>query len=134
MYLGAAGGMLLLPIESREIQGTSGPQMVFVVESALGLVWSFLWFMFASDPVRSEHPKAASCCRFRRGQPTNFKRKEDPQFNSTLEEDNIQFTSLGDCDQQLHFSLCILRAHELVADVLLNLASSSVIRTWDLLR
>ncbi|XP_074588359.1 putative anion transporter 7 [Curcuma longa] len=56
MYLGAAGGMLVLP----SLVKYKGPQSVFVVESALGIMWSFLWFRFASDPVRSEHPKAAA--------------------------------------------------------------------------
>ncbi|KAG6516858.1 hypothetical protein ZIOFF_020231 [Zingiber officinale] len=56
MYLGAAGGMLVLP----SLVKYKGPQSVFTVESALGLMWSFLWFRFSSDPVRSEHPKAAT--------------------------------------------------------------------------
>ncbi|XP_042397056.1 probable anion transporter 6 isoform X1 [Zingiber officinale] len=56
MYLGAAGGMLVLP----SLVKYKGPQSVFMVESALGIMWSFLWFRFSSDPVRSEHPKAAA--------------------------------------------------------------------------
>ncbi|KAG6506169.1 hypothetical protein ZIOFF_031487 [Zingiber officinale] len=56
MYLGAAGGMLVLP----SLVKYKGPQSVFIVESALGIMWSFLWFRFSSDPVRSEHPKAAA--------------------------------------------------------------------------
>ncbi|KAG6467268.1 probable anion transporter 6 [Zingiber officinale] len=56
MYLGAAGGMLVLP----SLVKYKGPQSVFMVESSLGIMWSFLWFRFSSDPVRSEHPKAAA--------------------------------------------------------------------------
>ncbi|CAL0303470.1 unnamed protein product [Lupinus luteus] len=46
MYLGAALGMLLLPT----LVKFKGPQSVFVAEAALGLVWSLLWFKYASDP------------------------------------------------------------------------------------
>ncbi|XP_042387811.1 probable anion transporter 7 [Zingiber officinale] len=56
MYLGAAGGMLVLP----SLVKYKGSQSVFMVESALGIMWSFLWFRFSSDPVRSEHPKAVA--------------------------------------------------------------------------
>ncbi|XP_057799996.1 probable anion transporter 5 [Salvia miltiorrhiza] len=56
MYLGAALGTLVLPglVKSR------GPQSVFVTEAALGLIWSLLWFAYATDPPRSDHPKAAA--------------------------------------------------------------------------
>ncbi|XP_008807651.1 probable anion transporter 6 [Phoenix dactylifera] len=54
MYLGAAGGMLLLP----SLVKYKGPQSVFLVEAALGAIWSILWFKCASDPPRSDHPKA----------------------------------------------------------------------------
>ncbi|XP_010686534.2 probable anion transporter 5 [Beta vulgaris subsp. vulgaris] len=56
MYLGAAAGMLLLP----SLVNFKGPQSVFVAEAALGAMWSVLWFKYASDPPRSEHPKAAA--------------------------------------------------------------------------
>lgn len=56
MYLGAAAGMLLLP----SLVKYRGPQSVFVTEAALGVMWSVLWFNYASDPPRSEHPKAAA--------------------------------------------------------------------------
>ncbi|XP_021724489.1 probable anion transporter 5 [Chenopodium quinoa] len=56
MYLGAAAGMLLLP----SLVKFKGPQSVFVAEAALGAIWSVLWFKYASDPPRSEHPKAAA--------------------------------------------------------------------------
>lgn len=56
MYLGAAAGMLLLP----SLVKFRGPQSVFVAEAALGVMWSILWFNYASDPPRSEHPKAAA--------------------------------------------------------------------------
>lgn len=56
MYLGAAAGMLLLP----SLVKFKGPQSVFVAEAALGAMWSALWFKYASDPPRSEHPKAAA--------------------------------------------------------------------------
>jgi len=56
MYLGAAAGMLLLPT----LVKYRGPQSVFVAEAALGIMWSVLWFNYASDPPRSEHPKAAA--------------------------------------------------------------------------
>ncbi|XP_057965659.1 probable anion transporter 5 [Malania oleifera] len=56
MYLGAAAGMLILP----SLVKFRGPQSVFVVEAALGVVWSLLWFKYASDPPRSEHPKATA--------------------------------------------------------------------------
>lgn len=54
MYLGAAGGMLLLP----SLVKYKGPQSVFLVEAALGAIWSILWFKYASDPPRSDRPKA----------------------------------------------------------------------------
>ncbi|KZV49133.1 hypothetical protein F511_43349 [Dorcoceras hygrometricum] len=56
MYFGAAMGMLLLPslIKFRD------PQFVFVVEAALGAIWSLLWFKYSNDPPRSDHPKAAT--------------------------------------------------------------------------
>ncbi|CAL9769092.1 unnamed protein product [Musa acuminata subsp. burmannicoides] len=54
MYLGAAGGMLLLP----SLVKYGGAQSVFLVEASLGVTWSVMWFRFASDPLRSEHPKA----------------------------------------------------------------------------
>ncbi|KAJ0669083.1 putative major facilitator superfamily, MFS transporter superfamily [Helianthus annuus] len=56
MYLGAAMGMLLLP----SLVKFKGPQSVFLAEAALGGMWSLLWFKFASDPPRSQHPKAAA--------------------------------------------------------------------------
>lgn len=56
MYFGAAIGTLLLP----SIVKFRGPQSVFVTEAALGGMWSLLWFRFASDPPRSDHPKAAA--------------------------------------------------------------------------
>lgn len=54
MYLGAALGMLLIP----SVVKFRGPQSVFIAEAALGAVWSILWFKNASDPPRSDHPKA----------------------------------------------------------------------------
>ncbi|KAL4614749.1 hypothetical protein ACB092_07G075600 [Castanea dentata] len=56
MYLGAATGMLLLP----SLVKYRGPQSVFLVEAALGAIWCMLWFKYASDPPRSEHPKATA--------------------------------------------------------------------------
>ncbi|KAG8634027.1 probable anion transporter 5 [Manihot esculenta] len=56
MYLGAAMGMLLLP----SLVKYKGPESVFLTEAALGGLWSLLWFKYASDPPRSEHPKAAA--------------------------------------------------------------------------
>ncbi|CAL5432235.1 unnamed protein product [Camellia sinensis] len=56
MYLGAAMGMLLLP----SLVKFRGPQSVFLAEAALGSMWSLLWFKYASDPPRSEHPKASA--------------------------------------------------------------------------
>nr|KAJ0210248.1 hypothetical protein LSAT_V11C400168730 [Lactuca sativa] len=56
MYLGAAMGMLLLP----SLVKFKGPQSVFLFESCLGGIWCVLWFKFASDPPRSNHPKAAA--------------------------------------------------------------------------
>lgn len=56
MYLGAAMGMLALP----SVVKFKGPQSVFVAEAALGAMWSLLWFKYASDPPRSEHPKATA--------------------------------------------------------------------------
>lgn len=56
MYFGAAFGTLLLPT----LVKFRGPQSVFVTEASLGAMWSLLWFKFASDPPRSEHPKATA--------------------------------------------------------------------------
>ncbi|CAN6562028.1 hypothetical protein ACFX13_028949 [Malus domestica] len=56
MYLGAAAGMLFLP----SLVKYRGPQDVFLAEAALGAMWSLLWFKYASDPPRSEHPKATA--------------------------------------------------------------------------
>lgn len=56
MYLGAAAGMLVLP----SLVKYRGPQSVFLAEAALGAMWSLLWFKYASDPPRSEHPKATA--------------------------------------------------------------------------
>ncbi|KAJ7950585.1 Phosphate transporter [Quillaja saponaria] len=56
MYLGAAAGMLCLP----SLVKYRGPESVFVAEAALGAMWSLLWFTYASDPPRSEHPKASA--------------------------------------------------------------------------
>lgn len=56
MYFGAAAGMLILPSLVR----LKGPQSVFLVEAALGIMWSLLWLKYASDPPRSEHPKATA--------------------------------------------------------------------------
>ncbi|XP_049402816.1 probable anion transporter 5 [Solanum stenotomum] len=56
MYLGAAMGMLLLP----SLVKYRGPQSVFLAEAALGAMWSLLWFSYAADPPRSEHPKATA--------------------------------------------------------------------------
>lgn len=56
MYLGAAAGMLFLP----SLVKYKGPQSVFLAEAALGAMWSVLWFVYATDPPRSEHPKATA--------------------------------------------------------------------------
>jgi len=56
MYFGAASGMLLLP----SLVKFRGPQSVFLVEAALGGLWSILWIKFASDPPRSDNPKATA--------------------------------------------------------------------------
>ncbi|XP_009767349.1 putative anion transporter 5 [Nicotiana tabacum] len=56
MYLGAATGMLMLP----SLVKYRGPQSVFLAEAALGAMWSLLWFCYAVDPPRSEHPKATA--------------------------------------------------------------------------
>lgn len=56
MYLGAAMGMLLLP----SLVKFKGPQSVFLAEACLGGMWSLLWFKCASDPPRSQNPKAAA--------------------------------------------------------------------------
>ncbi|KAM7259989.1 hypothetical protein ACFE04_015730 [Oxalis oulophora] len=56
MYLGAAAGMLALP----SVVKFKGPQFVFYAEAFLGAMWSLLWFKYASDPPRSEHPKATA--------------------------------------------------------------------------
>ncbi|KAK7850060.1 putative anion transporter 5 [Quercus suber] len=67
MYLGAATGMLFLP----SLVKYRGPQSVFLVEAALGAMWCMLWFKYASDPPRSEHPKATAsvlvnlCCQLK---------------------------------------------------------------------
>ncbi|KAL7150927.1 hypothetical protein ABFS83_05G146500 [Erythranthe nasuta] len=52
MYFGAAAGMLMLP----NLVKLRGPQSVFIVEATLGAIWSLLWFMYASDPPRSDLP------------------------------------------------------------------------------
>ncbi|XVE66492.1 hypothetical protein DITRI_Ditri08aG0083700 [Diplodiscus trichospermus] len=56
MYLGAAMGMLVLP----SLVKFKGPQSVFLAEAALGVMWSLLWFEYATDPPRSEHTKATA--------------------------------------------------------------------------
>ncbi|KAL2538343.1 putative anion transporter 5 [Forsythia ovata] len=56
MYFGAAAGMLVLP----SLVKFWSPQSVFLAEAALGAMWSLLWFKCASDPPRSEHPKATA--------------------------------------------------------------------------
>ncbi|XP_022845184.1 probable anion transporter 5 [Olea europaea var. sylvestris] len=56
MYFGAAAGMLVLP----SLVKFRGPQSVFLAEAALGSIWSLLWFKYAVDPPRSEHPKATA--------------------------------------------------------------------------
>lgn len=56
MYFGAAAGMLVLP----SLVKFKGPRSVFVAEAALGASWSLLWLKYASDPLRSEHPKATA--------------------------------------------------------------------------
>lgn len=56
MYLGAACGMLFIPSLVR----LRGPQSVFLVEAALGGLWSILWVKFASDAPRSDNPKATA--------------------------------------------------------------------------
>lgn len=56
MYLGAAMGMLMLPT----LVKFRGPQSVFLVEGALGGIWTLLWFKYAIDPPRVEHPKATA--------------------------------------------------------------------------
>ncbi|KAL2513029.1 putative anion transporter 5 [Abeliophyllum distichum] len=56
MYFGAAAGMLVLP----SLVKFWTPQSVFLAEAALGATWSLLWFKCASDPPRSEHPKATA--------------------------------------------------------------------------
>ncbi|KAI4342208.1 hypothetical protein MLD38_026858 [Melastoma candidum] len=56
MYLGAAAGMLVLP----SLVKFKGPQSVFIVEAALGVMWSLLWIRYAGDPPKSEHPKATA--------------------------------------------------------------------------
>lgn len=52
MYLGAAAGMLVLP----NLVKFKGSQSVFLVEAALGTLWSLLWLNYASDAPRSELP------------------------------------------------------------------------------
>lgn len=56
MYFGAAVGTLVLP----SLVKFRGPQSVFVSEATLGAMWSLLWYKYASDPPRSEHPKATA--------------------------------------------------------------------------
>lgn len=56
MYLGAAAGTLVLP----SLVKLRGPQAVFPSEAALGAMWSLLWFIYSSEPPRSEHPKATA--------------------------------------------------------------------------
>ncbi|KAK9128264.1 hypothetical protein Syun_017061 [Stephania yunnanensis] len=56
MYLGAAAGMLFLP----SLVKLQGPRLVFLSEAAMGSMWSLLWLKFASNPLRSEPPKATA--------------------------------------------------------------------------
>ncbi|XP_022725244.1 probable anion transporter 5 [Durio zibethinus] len=56
MYLGAAMAMLVLP----SLVKFKGPQSVFLTEAALGVMWSLLWFEYATEPPRSEHQKATA--------------------------------------------------------------------------
>ncbi|KAL0291039.1 UNVERIFIED_CONTAM: putative anion transporter 5 [Sesamum angustifolium] len=56
MYFGAAVGTLVLP----SLVKFRGPQSVFLAEATLGVMWSLLWFKYASDPPRSDHPKATA--------------------------------------------------------------------------
>ncbi|PIA59981.1 hypothetical protein AQUCO_00400692v1 [Aquilegia coerulea] len=56
MYLGAAAGMLVIP----SLVKFKGPQFVFTTEAALGGLWTLLWFKYASDPPRSDRPKATA--------------------------------------------------------------------------
>ncbi|XP_051145365.1 probable anion transporter 5 isoform X3 [Andrographis paniculata] len=56
MYFGAAVGTLLLP----SLVTFRGPQSVFLTEAALGALWSLLWYKYASDPPRSDNPKATA--------------------------------------------------------------------------
>ncbi|XP_059655209.1 probable anion transporter 5 [Cornus florida] len=56
MYLGAAAGMLLIP----SLVKFRGPQSIFLAEAALGAMWSILWVKYASDPPRSDLPKATA--------------------------------------------------------------------------
>ncbi|KAJ8754349.1 hypothetical protein K2173_002800 [Erythroxylum novogranatense] len=56
MYLGATMGMLVLPT----LVKLKGSESVFLAEAGLGVLWSLLWYKYASDPPRSEHPKAAT--------------------------------------------------------------------------
>lgn len=56
MYLGAALGMWFLPV----LVELRGPESVFLAEALAGVIWSLLWVRYATDPPRSEHPKAAA--------------------------------------------------------------------------
>ncbi|PSR86547.1 Anion transporter 5 like [Actinidia chinensis var. chinensis] len=56
MYLGAAVGMLVLP----SLVKFRGPQSIFLAEATLGAMWALLWYKYASDPPRAEHPKATA--------------------------------------------------------------------------
>lgn len=56
MYFGAAIGTLVLP----SLVKFRGPQSVFLAEAVLGSFWSVLWFKYATDPPRSDHPKATA--------------------------------------------------------------------------
>lgn len=56
MYLGAALGMLALPPLLRN----AGPRSVYIFLAFLGMAWSTCWFIFSSDPPRSELAKASA--------------------------------------------------------------------------
>ncbi|KAL8486049.1 hypothetical protein ACS0TY_022963 [Phlomoides rotata] len=38
----------------------AGPQSLFLIEAALGVIWSLLWLKYATNPPRSNHPKATA--------------------------------------------------------------------------
>ncbi|GFZ17840.1 phosphate transporter 4;6 [Actinidia rufa] len=56
MYFGAAVGMLVLP----SLVKFRGPQSIFLAEATLGAMWAGLWYKYASDSPRVEHPKATA--------------------------------------------------------------------------